>query len=422
MTFLFFRLLSTGALSSEFISRLGDSMKNISVVFILALVFGFATVSYGAGFSVQTSGAAALGQGNSVIAHGADPTSIYFNPALITNLTGTQFEVGTTLIAPSNKFISEATGQEIKAKHEAVFPTTLFVTHKFDDKFSAGVGLFQNFGLALDWGNTWEGRYLATKSELKTYTGNVVGAYKVAPWLSVAAGVDVVFLDAELNKMLNLSAMGVPDIEQKLKGTDTALGYNLGLVADINNDLAAGLTYRSRIKSTLDGDITHGIPPGMPALVSALLPNTPAKASINLPATASVGIAYKGLKPLTLEIGARWEGWSSFKDITITPDQPIAGMSMIVMPKNWKDSYSINAGLHYQLTDSIGLMAGIIHDKSAVPDSTLEPRVPDGGSNAYCLGIDFKNKNLSLSAAYNYQKIRSRTKNNAFDDNLLDGV
>jgi long-subunit fatty acid transport protein len=95
---------------------------------------------------------------------------------------------------------------------------------------------------------------------------------------------------------------------------------------------------------------------------------------------------------------------------------------MIVMPKNWKDSYSINAGLHYQLTDSIGLMAGIIHDKSAVPDSTLEPSVPDGGSNAYCLGIDFKNKNLSLSAAYNYQKIRSRTKNNAFDDNLLDGV
>jgi long-subunit fatty acid transport protein len=55
---------------------------------------------------------------HNVIAYTEGPTSNYYNPALITELKGTQIEVGTTLIFPSRKFESAQTGKTEKAKSQ----------------------------------------------------------------------------------------------------------------------------------------------------------------------------------------------------------------------------------------------------------------------------------------------------------------
>ena len=73
------------------------------------------------------------GQGNSVIAHTDDPSSVFFNPALINKLDGTQIEIGTTILIPRTSFHSDVTGRDFKTEDDAFFPPTLFVTHKFSD-------------------------------------------------------------------------------------------------------------------------------------------------------------------------------------------------------------------------------------------------------------------------------------------------
>ncbi len=400
--------------------------KDIFLLLVFACIIFIISAAdhkvYGAGFTVNTQGATSLGQANSAIAHTDDPSSVFFNPALINKLDRTQIEIGSTVISPSTEFRSDATDRDFEIKDDQFYPSILFITHKFSDKLSAGLGVFSNFGLSTDWGETWEGRYIATKTELKTYTVNPVVSVQVIPDVYLAAGIDVLFLNAELNKMLNLSAIGLPDIAQKLEGDDTAIGFNLGMLVDLSKDISLGLAYRSAFKIDINGDVTHSFPYGVEAVVGPLFPNTGAQTSIRLPAQANLGIAYKGFKPLTIEIGGRWEGWSSFDELKIKTSQSIAGNNEIIIPKDWKDIYSFNIGAHYEVTNSLGLLAGYIYENGPIPDKTFDPSVPDNGSSMYCVGADYRHKNFMFGIAYDYQEVRTRNKNNAIDDNSLDGV
>ena len=103
------------------------------------------------GFGVFTHGANALGKSNAVTAYNESPSTVFFNPALINDLPGTQVEIGTTMITIRQDFTSAATGMETDGSEDAFFPSTVFLTHAVSDKFSVGFGVFNPFGLATEW-------------------------------------------------------------------------------------------------------------------------------------------------------------------------------------------------------------------------------------------------------------------------------
>jgi long-chain fatty acid transport protein len=144
------------------------------VALFLFSLFCFAVPdnAFGSDFAIFTQGATALGQADSVIAHSDSPSAIFFNPALINKLDGTQAEIGTTLIYPIRKFDSDATGREFETESQVFLPSTLYFTHKYNEKLSLGLGVFNNFGLSTKWDDDWEGRYIATNSELTIFTIN----------------------------------------------------------------------------------------------------------------------------------------------------------------------------------------------------------------------------------------------------------
>jgi len=93
------------------------------------------TGSLASGFGIFTHGAAPLGEAAAVTAHGEDPSSVFYNPALINRLDGTQFEIGTTLLFPSREF-SCVSGQGAETKDAVFYPSTFFITHKISDRVS----------------------------------------------------------------------------------------------------------------------------------------------------------------------------------------------------------------------------------------------------------------------------------------------
>ena len=95
--------------------------------------------AFASGFGIFTQGASALGQGDAVVAHTDGPSAIFFNPALINSLPGTQVEAGTTAIFPPRKFSSSADGSVSRTEDTAFFPSTFYVTHAINDKISAGL-------------------------------------------------------------------------------------------------------------------------------------------------------------------------------------------------------------------------------------------------------------------------------------------
>ncbi|MCE5265880.1 MAG: OmpP1/FadL family transporter [Deltaproteobacteria bacterium] len=354
---------------------------------------------HASGFGIFTQSASSLGQGAAVVSHTESPSAIFFNPALMNNLDGTQVEIGTTLLFPSREFKSSSTGQSVEGKDRVFYPSTFYATHKFNNRISAGVGVFSPFGLGSDWGDTWEGRYIATNSEMTTFDINPAVSFRLTPKISLAAGIDILLLDTTFEGKLNLGV----DIGQKFKGDGTGYGYNLGLLYDITKNIAFGASYRSEIKVDITGQGTFD------RQIPGLLVNSEGKTDLTLPQQLFAGISYKGFNPLTLEAGMRWEDWSSFKQLKVVFANGLQSLQV----RNWSDTYAFNFGAQYRLNDSVVLRAGYLYGQNPVPDSTFDPTIPDSNTHLFCVGTGLNFGEFTMDLAYAYQLQADRTKNNA---------
>jgi len=389
---------------------------------LIAFGGGAVTTAHAAGYAVFTQGASALGQGNAVTAHSDDPSTIFYNPALINKLEGTQFQIGTTAILSSREYQSNQPGGTSTSNDSAFFPSTFYATHKFNDKVSAGLGVFNPFGLGTEWNDDWDGRYIATESKLKTFNINPVVSYRVIPSLAIAAGVDVVLLDATLERKIpfTLPPPNPPitfDVHNKFKGDGTGVGFNVAVAYDICDHLSLGASYRSKVKIDVSGDATfsNATLSGMGVPVAAN--NSSGKADITLPPQFTAGAAFKPSDKITLEAGMRWEGWSKFKELAIELDNG----NTSVTPRNWKDSWGLNLGGRYQLNDTAALLAGYVFGNSAVPDSTFDPSIPDAKTHVFCAGTDLNLRPFKVAVSYGYQLYENRTRSNSVNSPLADG-
>jgi long-chain fatty acid transport protein len=372
---------------------------NAVVVLLTILAFG-SEDCYASGFAIFNQDALTWGEGDAAIAHTDGPSSIFFNPALLTELDGTQVSIGTTLIIPTNKFTSDSTGNEFKADSRVFFPSTLYLSNKFNEKVSAGLGVFSPFGLGLRWGDTWEGRFIVTDVELRTYDVRPVAAYQITPDISVSAGLDVLRADAKLENKIP-SQLG--DIDQKFTGDGTGYGYNFGVLFKPVKDVGIGASYRSRVKVKLDGKVEFDNP---------AIPGSNGNAEIKFPQQALFGISYKGIENLVVEASVRWEGWHSFNELRIDLDQPISGNSSVVYPKDWKNTYAYDIGGQYRLNRTVTLLAGYLYGSTPVPDSTFDPTIPDSITNTVTagIGLDYDRSNFAFS--YGYLHYANRFKEN----------
>jgi long-chain fatty acid transport protein len=374
----------------------------------LVTIFLFCTVksASASGYAVFTQGASALGQGNAVIAHGDGPSAVFFNPAQINALEGTQIELGATLIFASREFESDATGKTFDADTTS-YPSTFYATHRFNDRICAGLGVFNPFGLRNNWGNNWEGRYITTDSDLTTFNVNPVVSFQLTPALSMAAGVDVLIMDATLKKNLRLTPL--PDAKQKFDGDGTGVGFNVGLLYHLTKDIAFGAAYRSEVKVDLDGKATFDLPQGTPPQIAGLLQDTKGHSTITLPAQVFAGISYQGFSRLTLEAGLRWEGWSSFDQLKIDLEGPLPSS---VTERDWNDVFSFNIGAKYRLNERCSLLAGYLYGNTPVPDKTFDPTIPDSDTHVFTLGTEIKFDKFNFALSYAYQHFEDRDKNN----------
>jgi long-chain fatty acid transport protein len=398
---------------------------------LLCLVLNLlAAPSWGSGFGVFTQGAEGLGQANAIIAHATGPSSLYFNPALLPQLAGTQVEVGTTMVKPGREFTSTLTGLGTDSRESAQFPSSAYLTHSYRNGLAAGIGVFFPFGLTTEWSDNWDGRYIATKSELFTTAINPVIAWQATPGIALAAGLDIMYLDAKLQNQINTTAVGfianppgglglLTDTGQTFSGDDWGVGFNLAAHLRILDNLAFGATYRSKVEMTAEGSASFAVPADAAALgLGTLFPTTRGFADITLPAQFAFGLAWEPTAALTLETGARWEGWSDFHELRLQFATPILGQTSFVTPRDWDDTWAFNVGGAYQLNRIVTLLAGYLYSENPVPDSSFDPSIPDSAAHLVTLGTSLNFEPWSVALAYGYEHHQDRNKHNLVGDPL----
>lgn len=394
-------------------------MKQIAMMVGLLLL---PTMALASGYGVFTQGASGLAQANAVVAHPTGPSSLYFNPALLNDVPGRQVEVGTTAVYGKREIDLNSGGSE-EADNDWQFPSSFYYTHNGGERIAAGIGIFFPFGLANEWDDGYEGRYIGTSGEMFTMNINPAVSFKVTDKLSLAAGLDFVYADTDLRAMINQSVVGaflppvlggpivelLPDVEQKFTGDGWGHGFNLGALYKVTDRVSVGAAYRSKIDIDLEGDLDFS---GDDPRLALLFRDGLAEAEIELPAQFVIGVATQVTDDLIVEVGARWEDWDSNDQLTLDLQNPFLGEPSLNIDRNWRSTWTYNLGANYRLNETVALNCGYLYGENPVPDSTFEPIIPDADAHLFTLGTDLTYGQWVVSAAFGYEYHETREKKN----------
>lgn len=392
-------------------------MKKVLMMILVCLLP--ASMVMAAGFSIGEFGARSSTMGNAAIAQAYDASVLFYNPAGLGFLQGSQVYGGVSVIFSSAKFAGASpvfSDTVYDAKKQVFPPIGLYGTHRFSEKFSAGLSVTTPFGLGLAWEDDFPGRFISKDVTLETFYITPVVAYTINPNLSISAGLDVVMSNVNLQRNLllfnSVPGTGTEVGEVELDGGgDPAVGF-IGGIMYKNDKLGVGAMYRHKVtlkfnEASANFTVKDGIePPGLAAVAEGLFVDQKGSAEINIPNYFAVGIYYKILEQLGAEIAYAWYGWSTFEKIELKFEDERLNQTI---PEEYKDEYQIRIGAHYDITPQFQLRAGYIYDRTPQPIQSVSPLLPDDTRGDYTFGIGYKTGKFQIDAGYMFVDIGKRS-------------
>nr|WP_322941385.1 outer membrane protein transport protein [Pseudomonas sp. s4] len=332
-----------------------------------------------------------------------DASTVFGNPAGMARLKREEVYVGAAVIHAQSD-ISRASANAGPATLSGsndgdMVPSTGvpmgYYVKPLDDKVAFGLGVYVPFGLMTDYERTFQGRYHADKSYVRVITVQPTLSYRVNEQLSVGFGPTFNHIEGELSS--SLLNPGNSDGKVRVKGDDTAVGFNLGVLYEFTPGTRAGITYHSRVKYELEGDTRVS---GNGAL-AAIAGKYDASLGLTTPESVDMSITHQLTDALTLHAGSTWTRWSRFKEIRVENDS--AALPVIVEEQNWHDTWAHAVGLSYRLNPQWTLRTGIAVDQSPTNNVDRSARVPSGDRTIFSVGAGWSpNPDMTIDVAYSY--------------------
>lgn len=374
----------------------------------------------GAAFQLKENSAVGLGSAFAGAGSSADtPSTVFDNPAGMTQLKGLQIQLGGSLIAPSFTFKGTSTNAFGKPNSGdsgrdggtlAVVPHG-YVTYQVTPDLTIGLALTTPFGLSTIYGPNFIGRYNADKTDLRTININPAIAYQVTPWLSLGAGLSAQYGSAEFSTGINSSTIAtsafrrpttLPDGYFRLKGDDWSVGYNLGALIQPTTTTNIGISYRSRVQHTFSGSAEFVVP--APLNLNSSFRNSAASAKVVLPDTATISVTQILTPAWTAYADFNWTNWEQFRTLNAYRDD---GTLINSTAQHYHNGFFVSAGASYKVNEIWTLRGGIAFDQSPVTNSYRTARVPDQDRTWLAIGASYQAMpNLTLDAGYAHVFVR----------------
>lgn len=348
---------------------------------LLAIFSGAASAAAFQLWEQNASGLATAYAGSAAVADNA--STVFFNPAGMTQLQGGQLSVGVTGVGPSYKFNNQGStatgGNGGDAGSWAAVPNA-YMSWQLTPNFFLGLGISAPFGLATEYKDAnWVGRVQAIKSEIKTVNYNPSLAYRVNDKVSLGFGVNYQTIDAELTSA-----------GSQLKGDDSAWGWNAGALFTLSPAMRVGVSYRSALNYTLEGT-ANGV--------------VPIRADVKLPDTFILSVWQ--------QVSDNWEAmgdlsytrWGTLQSLNVINRN--SGNQLTAETFNYDNSWRFAWGAAYKSSDALKLKFGIAYDRTPVNNADRSARVPDNDRIWFTLGGQWnagKAGKLDLGYAYLYVK------------------
>lgn len=356
------------------------------------------------GFAIHEQ--SSYGQGSSFagVAGGGALSSMFWNPATITQVPGIQSESVVTGVLPYAKQTplpgSTLGGAPFNfpgvsnSAEMGLVPAGYF-SYQLNPNIWLGVSTTAPFGLSVSFPDLWAGRNYGADTTLKTYNANPVIAWRINNWISVGAGVQIQYADARLQTGL-APALGSNVI---LDGTGWGYGFTAGVTLTPWASTTIGLGWRSGINQDIDGTLV--VPAGVPL-------STPGSVSvtIDMPDVVSLGIRHRFDERWTFMGTVEWSNWSRIGTATVTQPSGAAatvGGSAVTLPFQYDDGWFFSIGSEYKWSDRLTLRSGVGYEISPITDQVRTPRLPDNDRFWLSVGASWEVwKGFSFDVAYSH--------------------
>lgn len=375
------------------------------IIGLLFTVFLYPAISQAGGLILYEVSSSQVGLASAGYAARAEDTSTLFtNPAGMTRIEGSEFSAGLQPIYLKIEFSpdSNTTTSGEDGDASGWLPTaSLFYVNSESSNFSFGVGVLGYFGLGLDYGDDWVGRYYVKEVTMQGLTIMPSVAFKVNDQFSIGAGLNLMYgmfkATSAINNMLDI----MPDGELKVEDTQWGYGANLGLLWEPVKDTRFGLTYLSEVE--LDFEDTpkfSGLGPGITWILERR-GIVSKKTELNM--TVPKSIMVSGFHALNDEWAIMgnlgWQEWSSFGKVGVSIKD--TNITDITADRKYENTLHVAFGGQCQVSESWLLTAGIAHDSSMVKDENRTLDLPVGETWRIGLGGNYQiQENLSIGMAY----------------------
>jgi long-chain fatty acid transport protein len=322
----------------------------------------------------------------------SDASTAASNPAGMTLLDRSQLLGAAGVLLPSTNFdvAPETTTSGGGGGNAGVFTPlgAFFLVYKLSDRIRIGMATYSDYGLGVDFGKKWAGRYYLTQESLFSSKVSPEIAYEVNELLSVGAGFSFGVGRLGFQSKINNALPRVPDGGLSLESWDEAFGGNAGVLLRPIKHLRLGFIYQS------PEDYKFGFRPHVTGLgpVTNAIRNRIGGTKINIPLNEPQRTMASALYEITPKFSVMgnvgWQNWSAFGEFPIG----ISAVKQRTVSANLKfsDTCQIAIGQQFRFAEKWLWSAGFAYDSSPVSKANRSAALAIDRQLRYGTGIQYE--------------------------------
>lgn len=404
--------------------------------------------AFSAGFALYEGSARGNAMGGAVMGRGLDASANFYNPATLSDLTGTVVTVGMTTEHPTcDTYVNGRSGPKMDPGC-FVLPHA-YISQQLPCDFTFGFGFAPEYGLGTHYRKSWP---LAWDTRQTTIEGLVLNpnlAYRITDDWSVSAGFRLLYSSFEQYSDQMATSDGarygtVRDHLNAHNGFDD-WGWQISTKYDITEKLSAGVMYRSFIDTKIKGYnhtrvrgyddsavgpqvaagvraalLQAGLPEGSPIYqqyyrqayreaygravarahgqvdAGARSADGDASAEMRLPQSLTMGLNYDATEKLHLGVAAVWTQWSCADHIYF--DLPGDHDRDLIL--KWNDAWRIGFGAAYDFADDWTVMMSYVYDQDPCSKYHGTTMLPPGDRQIATVGLGYRWGDVEFVMSY----------------------
>ena len=337
--------------------------------------------------------------GAGTAARAEDASTVYANPAGMTRLVDDQAAAGVQALyggvdykVDNLSFLQQSAGGGSPGNIIGWLPGgSAFYSHSLTNDLKVGIGLYGNFGLALDYGKHWAGRNLVDTTAMMAMTLQPTIAYRINDHWSVGAGLTANYGIAKLERVQPVTGAKLDQSDH-----DWQYGARLGVMFEPSQTTRIGVVWTSKVEYDFDFDRTGT----RRAIIGGTRTRTfAAEAGVNAPQQLMTSVYQQLNERWALMGNLGWQDWSRYGQNTLETNNGTLTSSLRL-----RDTWHVAFGARYIYNATTRVNAGVAYDSSWYKNNNQASfALPSSDSWRFGLGAQYAlspKSELGIAAEY----------------------